>query len=311
MDIKKRTKSVKEKLNQLGYNVKLTHCREVLAVAHGLRNSHQFEKPKKEKKIKNHKEMFLTLSLCANNTNDFYSDLIKGAKVHLSTKDIESIMKAKEFVFMNEKADVELAIEDITPFEDFKSSGFHEEEDAEEMEDILYSGIILDDSEFYQNDNVYVSDLEKVDLTSGCIVVDRTGVYVQYSCGFEDIQVLYSSDVIEWDKFDKENKEKLKPQTIVYLQVEEDPCERRETNKGFSCALMYLGTYTEEHIKNKETLETLAEHLWENDSYVDDLMNEIMDRSNYFSTEKEAFEDAFKLAKKLGYYVVNKSDCPS
>lgn len=153
MDIKKRTKSVKEKLNQLGYNVKLTHCREVLAVAHGLRNSHQFE-----------------------------------------TKNQEN---------------------------------------------------------------------------------------------------------------------KLKPQTMIYLKVEEDPCERRETNKGFSCALMYLGSYTEEYIKNRENLDTLAEHLWENNSYVDDLMNEIMDRSNYFSTEKEAFEDALKLAKKLGYYVVNRSDFPS
>ena len=44
MDVKKRTRNIQQKLKEFGHNVKLTHCREVLAIAHGLRNSHQLEK---------------------------------------------------------------------------------------------------------------------------------------------------------------------------------------------------------------------------------------------------------------------------
>ena len=49
-------------------------------------------------------------------------------------------------------------------------------------------------------------------------------------------------------------------------------------------------------------------HLYENDSYVDSMMHEIMDRSKYFDNEKDAFKDGLKLAKSLNYHVVNSSE---
>lgn len=93
--------------------------------------------------------------------------------------------------------------------------------------------------------------------------------------------------------------------TIVYIKLEEDPVEKRYSNKGFSGALMWLGEFSEEQEENGENLEVYGMHLYENDDWCDLNMNEIMDRGEYFSNQKEAWESALNLAKDSGYHVVN------
>ena len=93
--------------------------------------------------------------------------------------------------------------------------------------------------------------------------------------------------------------------TIVYIKLEEDSVACRETNKGFSGALMWLGEFTEEQEKNGEDLEVYGQHLYENDDWCDQNMHEIMDRGQYSSLEEDAWDNALQLAKSSGFHVVN------
>jgi hypothetical protein len=106
--------------------VKLTQCREVLAVAHGLRNSHQLE-PNEKKSLKksDFKEMFITTCVQPNTVNEYYSEILKGAKIKLNSNIVEKIYKAKEFVEENEGSiEFDLSQKDVEAFEGFDYEGF-------------------------------------------------------------------------------------------------------------------------------------------------------------------------------------------
>lgn len=92
---------------------------------------------------------------------------------------------------------------------------------------------------------------------------------------------------------------------IVYIKIEEDPVEKRETNKGYSGALMWLGYFDDEQKENGEDIDTYGMHLYENEGWCDQVMHEIMDRGEYSHDPKEAWENALKLAKSSKMHVVN------
>lgn len=328
MNVKKTTKEVKEKLKEFGHEVKHTHCREIVAIANGLKNSHHLPKKQEKPKLS---PLYLTLGVVPNTSNEYYCEAIKGVKIFLNSKEVNEIINYMNIAKENDVL-LQKSLGKAKVFESIKDNFFGEvsDEEFELKEEGLYLGEdFYNDKKIYQADNVYEADHE---ITISLNIV-KEGLEVEISLVNKYEQVFYSSSLMKWDDLFKEKykvkkEEKLMilnemnpdevvkkfnemvkdldyPKTIVYLRVEEDPVEKRENNRGYSVALMYLGEFTKEMKDNGELLEVYAEHLWENDSWVDSLMNEIMDRSQYFSNSKEAVQDAIELAKSQGYYVVN------
>lgn len=200
MDIKKRTKSVKEKLKQLGYDVKHTHCREVLAVAHGLRNSHVLKTNQESNDSEdNYEELFLAMGVDPHSENEFYSDILRGVKLRLSSEENSRIMKARNFARENSCA-VNFSFGEIIYFESLDGDGFLEYEDAEEMQDILDSNIILNDKEFFEKDNVNRSQYE----FSHEIIIDKGYLSLRVFHSSDKEECLYSSSLLNLDQLNKE-----------------------------------------------------------------------------------------------------------
>ena len=302
-DAKDLSKKVQSKLKEFGYDVKLTRCRELVAISSGLKNSHHLSKNNNKKTSKNTRPLYLTMSVAPNTINEYYADKIRGIKLFLNTKEVEEVLSYKEFIKKN-KLSINKVLGKCSYFSNLKEEAFEDEDDLEINEIALFEqGIIHNDKKFYKDENVYYESDSDISY-SLCIVED--GFCVEVSLVSEDYQVFYTSHIITWDNIIKSsNREQLKEKTIVYLQLEEDSVEKRENNKGYSFAINYLGSYTKQHIINGEDLETLAEHLWENDAYVDSLMGEIMDRSIYSSDPKDCYESALNICKDLNYYIVN------
>ena len=92
---------------------------------------------------------------------------------------------------------------------------------------------------------------------------------------------------------------------VVYLKSEYDGVEKRATGLGHSCVLLQLGIFTVEQQENGEDLEVWGEGLMENEDWVDDVCEDILDRGHYFANDKDAWKNALKLAEKSGYHVAN------
>jgi hypothetical protein len=106
MDIKNRVKAVKEKLKDLGYEVKHTHCQEVLAVAHGERNFHTL-KAKEEgpsnltkalEVILPTKNKEFVMAMSCSSTREEYEEECRAVLVSITPKDYERILKGYELI---------------------------------------------------------------------------------------------------------------------------------------------------------------------------------------------------------------------
>jgi hypothetical protein len=101
MDIKNRVKSVKEKLKDLGYEVKHTHCQEVLAAAHGERNFHTL-KAKEEGDspltkaldvILPEKNKEFVMGMGASSIREEFEEMCRAVHVSLSPVDYKKIIQ--------------------------------------------------------------------------------------------------------------------------------------------------------------------------------------------------------------------------
>ena len=196
MDVKKRTKSIKEKLQQFGHEVKSTHCREILAIANGLRNSHFLPKNKKSIENNNPDSLHLITGLTPNTTNEYYHDVIKGIKVKLDSETLLNLFSYKDFIG-NKDIAIEISLtESISIFEGFNSDGFYEVEDTYEMEDIIKSSFISDKDLFYK-DNIYLTDATNLETK---IVCCHAGFSFRVYMKNKHEEVLFSSTTLTWDK---------------------------------------------------------------------------------------------------------------
>lgn len=98
--------------------------------------------------------------------------------------------------------------------------------------------------------------------------------------------------------------------TIVYIKIQEDNTAVESLYRGFSCRLMYLGKFEDSQRDNGEVLEVFSQHLYESNFWDEDGINVTMDTSEWFATDREAFEDALELASARGFYIANPSEFP-
>lgn len=242
-------------------------------------------------KIKND-NLYLTMSVVPNTPNSFYSELIRGIKIKLSKNDIKKINKASKFI---KKSDRIVQLNDLGNIQYYE--GFDSEKVHEDLDDLIYQECeIISDEEFYLNDNIHKFDEHEC---SHYISVSNDGFQIIFSLITNEEQVFYSSPIFN-------EKNIFKEQTIVYINVIEDL--NKTSDIKYVAEIMYLGVFDKTKFINGEKIEIYAEHLWENDYYVDSVNNEIMDRSKSWDNQLNAFQDAIKISKQLGYFVVNKND---
>lgn len=217
MDIKKRTKNIKLKLKELGYDVKHTHCKEILAVAHGFRNSHHLigkSSLSETIDVLLPKDIYITTSVSPNTTNECYTEQIRGCKIHFNQTEINKLIESRDFI-KDRDLSVNIHCGEITPFEGFDKGFFQEETKGnkclQQKNYPLNSVDILDylsDTEYYLSKDFY---LEKncFDFEGdyeAYIKASKYGISVVILISDKYQETAFSSYSIPWDKLELENK---------------------------------------------------------------------------------------------------------
>ena len=92
MDISSITKQIKAKLKEFGYDVKHTHCQEILAIAHGFKNSHVMRSKNKRSSLDEALDVIFTpksfiVSIGASTINAHDCSLLEYALIKLCSED--------------------------------------------------------------------------------------------------------------------------------------------------------------------------------------------------------------------------------
>ena len=219
MDIKKRTKNIKLKLKELGYDVKHTHCKEVLAVAHGFRNSHHLNGKSNLSEAMDTllpKSTYITIGLQAHTSNEFYCEQIMGVKAQLNQKQINDLIEARDFI-KDRDLSIELDNDSIIPFSGFDEEHFQKKTKINECLSFDEENYPLDNFDVFEylNDENYISSKEFY-LSSNSFNYEgesKSSIKAtKYGISFITIisdkhqDVMFSSNDITWDEINLENK---------------------------------------------------------------------------------------------------------
>lgn len=222
MDTKKRTKNIKLKLKELGYDVKHTHCKEVLAVAHGFRNSHHLSGKNTLSEAMDvllEKNIYITIGLKANTTNEYYTEKIKGCKVHFSQIQINELIEARDFI-RDKNISVNLNCGKISPFESFDNDFFIKKTKAnkclqQEKENYPLNNIDVVDNlnegnkyfskDFYLEKNCFNYE----EAYESYIKANKNGIFIEVTISDKYQETTFSSYSISWSELDLNNKNKL------------------------------------------------------------------------------------------------------
>lgn len=216
MDTKKRTKAIKQKLSDLGYEVKHTHCLEVLAAAMGLRNSHELQSKADQAAEKNVEALFkalgigsslyATVALFPNTTDDHYSGLVQGSKLFISAEDMVKIYDFKKIIDGNKGVSVKTSLGKVTLFEGFNEDLFKtpvKELDIDQdnyplqsgdvEENLREAGEIISES-FYRDNNTY----DYTGKYDSELYICEEGIYLNVHVSDKRRETVYYSSLILW-----------------------------------------------------------------------------------------------------------------
>ena len=199
MDIKKATKNVKNRLKELGYDVKHTHCREVVAAALGLKNGHLLKNEKK--KLFDDQDFLIKVS--PNTTNEYYhEEFFKLIKLNLS--EVEDKLTEAINLVKNKAFSISVPIENkfVKLIENIN------DEDGK-YDEYYFIPLRDEDVEYYEEQ--YIKNYSFEIVASGI-----PGNTTSYDLGYiefiihlntKEAQIIYTSYQLAIDEFLKEKKE--------------------------------------------------------------------------------------------------------